>query len=206
MRALLLETDPHAGDAVARKLRTAGHEVLRCHEADLGSFPCVGLSDHACPLEAASGVDVAVVYRAHPYPRPTPYEDGVVCALRHEIPVVVVGTSALNPYEAWHTPIATFKDVVEVCEAAAVAPRPHLGDVASIAARAALLELTGEEAECHATVRRHDGGLIVDVRTPSAAAGLENQVAVKVVSAVRSSDRDAKRIDVDVVAGEPADT
>src|SRR5690349_19225505 len=99
MRALLLESDPRRGTEVEQALVSAGHTVLRCHEPGQPSFPCVGMADpQSCPLDSPGGVDVAIVHRAHPHPRPTSFEDGVSCALRRKIPVVVAGTTALSPY------------------------------------------------------------------------------------------------------------
>src|SRR5215831_9597160 len=101
MRALLLESDAHAGAHVERALESAGHTVVRCHEAGGPAFPCRALSDPgSCPLDAPGGVDVAVVFR-HPHPKPTAYEDGVTCALRRDVPVVIAGSPLLNPYERW---------------------------------------------------------------------------------------------------------
>src|SRR5579885_479143 len=122
MRVLLLETDPGAGEPAATELRHAGHTVERCHEPGLGPFPCTGISEHRCPLDERATPDVVVTYRAHPYARPTPFEDGVSCAIRHNVPVVVAGTSAQNPYAAWSAEVAGDDDIVAACEAAASGP------------------------------------------------------------------------------------
>ena len=43
------------------------------------------------------------------------------CALRHRIPVVVAGASALNPFDSWTTAVAVDDSVVD----AVSAPRQH---------------------------------------------------------------------------------
>ena len=107
MRVLVVESDRHTADQAIADLRAAGHEVARCHERGLPAFPCNALADGGtCPLDSGSGVDVLLDYRAHPHPRPTRFEDGVCCALRHQIPIVVAGASALNPFDHWTTALA----------------------------------------------------------------------------------------------------
>ena len=56
-------------------------------------------------------------------PGPTPFEDGVSCALRHHVPLVVAGTTALNPFDDWTTVTAGDDDIVEACERAGSAAR-----------------------------------------------------------------------------------
>src|SRR3954451_11496602 len=131
MRVLVVESDRHAADAAIAELREAGHEVGRCHESGLPVFPCNALCEGAgCSLDTRDGVDVLLDYRAHAHPRPTPLEDGVSCAARRCIPVVVAGVSALNPFDKWTTAAAENGSVVDACNRAATAPIESLGDVA----------------------------------------------------------------------------
>ena len=119
MRVLVVESDRRAADEAITDLQAAGHRVVRCHEADLPAFPCNALCDQgSCPLETKERVDVVLDFRAHPYPKPTSFEDGVSCALRHHVPLVVAGTSALNPFDKWTTVIADGHNAVEACELA----------------------------------------------------------------------------------------
>ena len=122
MRVLVLEGEPGAAGEVERRLRAAGHEVVRCHEPGLPLFPCVGLSDGACPLDGPR-VDVAVTVRGHVRPSPALTEDGAVCALRAGIPLVMAGRTVLNPFAPWAAADVREADVVEACEAV-VAGRP----------------------------------------------------------------------------------
>src|SRR5690349_9012775 len=129
MRVLVVESDRGSADHAIRDLQASGHRVVRRHEPALPTFPSQAVSDAGtCPIETTDAVDVVLDYRFHPYPRPTPFEDGVACALRHHIPLVVAGSSALNPFDRWTTGIAGDDDVVRACERAADAPLPRLAE------------------------------------------------------------------------------
>lgn len=120
IRVLLIESDSRAADGVEVTLRGEGHHVERCHPEGQPLFPCRGVIDGGCPLEE---VDVAVVVRAHPWPRPTASERGVTCALRHGLPLVVAGQLGLNPYEPWAAAMVDgTQDVVGVCQQVAEEP------------------------------------------------------------------------------------
>jgi hypothetical protein len=126
MNVLLLESDAHAADEAAARLRAAGHQVERCHEVGLPAFPCNGLLDGGeCPLDRGP-IEVALVVRSHPWPRPSTLEDGVVCALRRGVPLVVAGRALLNPYVDWAAAVVDgVEDVVEAIEKVArTAPHP----------------------------------------------------------------------------------
>src|SRR5262245_27264927 len=92
MRILLIESDPGLAEPTTRTLVQAGHEVVRCTDADGPDFPCVGLAEDACPLDDT--VDVAVAVRAEGQPGLTPREFGATCALRRRLPLVVAGGPA----------------------------------------------------------------------------------------------------------------
>jgi len=128
VKVLLVESDAHGADDAAARLRRAGHLVERCHEPGLPAFPCNALlRGGACPLEGGD-VDVAVVVRSRPWPRPSTLEDGVVCALRRGVPLVVAGRTILNPYEDWAAVVVDgVEGVVEAVERAAGTP-PAAGD------------------------------------------------------------------------------
>src|SRR5262245_48535490 len=103
LRVLLTEDEPHYGDAAEHELRAAGHEVVRCTEAGTPAFPCVGLIDaNACPLRNGV-VDVTLAMRHVPRTAPARSEDGVVCSLRHHVPVVVARDAAFDPFADWET-------------------------------------------------------------------------------------------------------
>src|SRR5437660_5032568 len=101
LHVLVLESDQGAADVAREELTAAGHVVLRCHDPGAPAFPCNALVKGGhCPLDAAD-VDVALDVRARPRSQPAAQEDGVACALRHQLPVVVAGTTVLNPYDGY---------------------------------------------------------------------------------------------------------
>src|SRR5688572_21635329 len=97
MRTLLIESLPGCGRAVEDRLRDAGHDVLRCHAPDEPTFPCSVLTT-GCPLEEPTGVDAVVAVRTPTEPDQTISEMGITCALRRNVPVIVVGESHLDPF------------------------------------------------------------------------------------------------------------
>jgi hypothetical protein len=198
MRIMVLETDRRVADDAVQTLLDAGHEVARCHERDVPAFPCGALCDDGtCPLD--EWVDVVLTMRAHPYPRPTPGEDGVVCGIRHHVPLVVGGTSALNPFAEWTAGVADGSDVVAACEAAARRPLPRHGRVATEEARRLVADAGLAVDGVEAVVRREPRRLAVDVSVPAdAERRLGDVIAVRVAGALRAVDRYADVIDVRV--------
>ena len=185
MRVLLLESDRHAGDQVIERLTAAGHQVVRCHEVDLGAFPCNALcADGSCPLETGAPVDVVVDYRAHPYPHPTPLEDGVSCALRHNLPLVVAGVSALNPFDKWTTAIADDADIVDACEQAVLEPDRFLSEAATITLRDTMLRHGLDVNGASVTVTRRSGSVRAAMELPDKADWDDDALAVAVAGAV----------------------
>jgi hypothetical protein len=75
--------------------------------------------------------------RAHPSARSSPHEDGVSCALRARVPLVVAGRVALNPYEEWADAVVEHGQVADACERVATLPSRAHTDVAQEALRAA---------------------------------------------------------------------
>ena len=119
MRVLLMESDAWAADRAGRRLREAGHQTVRCLDADLDSFPCRALQPGGhCPIDCAR-VDVALLVRARPWPGFTPRELGAVCALRDGLPLVVLGGESAGPWGPLATVIGEEADVVAACESAA---------------------------------------------------------------------------------------
>ena len=123
MDVLVLESESGAADSTIEKLTNGGHRVFRCHEPAQPEFPCRALAGEGpCPL-SDPGVDVAVTVRTHLDTRPTVREDGVACALRVHVPLVVAGRDMLNPYEEWADEVVEDGDVVAACEASSRRPR-----------------------------------------------------------------------------------
>jgi hypothetical protein len=207
MRVLVVESDPHCADGAIDELRNAGHDVARCHESGLPAFPCNALcDDHDCPLDSDPGIDVLLDFRAHPRSRPTPYEDGVSCAVRRHIPLVIGGAFAFSPFEKWTTAVVDGGSVVDTCEQAASAPIESLADVARAKVRQ-LLEHDPRAAESvDVVVTRGRGRLEAVVVLPEGAEELEGSLAVGVAGAIRTLDHWTPRLDVCVKRSSPSST
>jgi hypothetical protein len=198
MRVLVIETDRHAADDAIAALGAAGHEVVRCHDPHQAAFPCNALrDDRACPLDGGGGVDVVLTVRAHPHPRPSAFEDGVTCALRRHIPLVVAGRSALNPFQHWTADVADDDDVVTACDRAAAAPIAALSEPATAEVRR-LLDVHGVEGgdTAQAVVHRRRERLVASLDLPPVPASVAEMAAVRVAGVLRAADPTAEIVDV----------
>ena len=202
MRVLVVESDRGAAAQAVTDLQSAGHRVVRCHENDLPAFPCNALCDKGtCPIESEQGVDVVLDYRGRPYPKPTALEDGVSCALRHHIPLVVAGTSALNPYDKWTTAIADEDDVVAVCESAVAMPIERLAEPARAEVRRRLADQPELADQADVIVHRSNGQLDATISLPGEIDETDGSLAVAVAGVLRAHDRFASRVNVAVRRG-----
>jgi hypothetical protein len=200
MRALVVGTLPEAVRHVEVQLQEAGHDVVRCHGETEAAFPCAGLVEGGeCPLDGVP-VDVAVTVRDRPWPQPSPFEDGAVCALRQHIPLVAVD-AAVNPFAAWTArSVASGDDVVAVCEDAASAALPRHSEIATEVAREVVAQAGADPTNVTAVVRRRQGALKVTVELPDPAAGLRGMIASRVVTELRKIDDSARGVDVGIVS------
>jgi hypothetical protein len=198
MRVLVLETRPGVAASAAERLEASGHEVLRCHEqSQAHAFPCAGLAENGgCPLDGP-GVDVALTVRHDAMPEPADLEDGVACALRAHVPLVVAGDAAVNPFASYGAAVVDGADVVAVCEQVANAPLERHGTVALDALRASLTRHGVADAGVEAIVHRSRDGLKVTLLVPADAPEDAAALATtRVVGALRNLDRNARSIDV----------
>lgn len=204
MRVLVLESDPNTAQDEVAELQAAGHSVLRCHAPGLPAFPCTELLDPgSCPFEDPAGVDVVLDHRAHVHVRPTSYEDGVACAVRHHIPLVASGLTIFSPFDPWTTRFVGDEGVVAACEEAAAAPLESLASPARQCVDE-LLALSGVPAVgADVDVRRRGPNVRAVVTLPDGAGEMEGATAVKVAGVLRATDRHAARIDVAVERSEP---
>lgn len=197
MRVLLVGTLPSAIDRTEAVLRSGGHEVVHCRDEHVGTFPCTALTERgSCPLEAAA-VDVVVTARDRAWPRPSPLEDGAICGIHRFVPLVVHGTTVLEPFEQWAVAETTTEDeLLGAVEAAAGAPLPEHGAVAGETARDLLATqgLPGDGTT--AEVRRSGNRLVVTLGLAPDAEPYAAGITVKILTALRSLDPYAAGIDV----------
>jgi hypothetical protein len=199
LNVLVLESDRGAATEAVADLEAAGHTVLRCHDGASPAFPCRALTDEGCPLRNTI-VDVALTVRRRPRSQPAPQEDGITCALRTHVPLVVAGATVLNPYEDFATEIADEPgDIVAACERAAAAPlRAHT--YAALHAVKTVFEKNDVDVTARVVAYRLHGQLHVEVTSAEALPQpLQNIAAVQIVAALRALDPDARGVDVSFV-------
>lgn len=208
MRVLVVGTMPGVIAETADALDAAGHAVVRCHDG-ANAFPCAALEPgRTCPIEDGP-IDVVVAARDRAWPRPSPFEDGAVCALRRHVPMVVTGPNTnLHPYGPYGArEVPRDGDVIATCEEAAAAALEGHGEVAFDSART-VLELVGVDvsalrATVHHRLAEHGGGLVVEMELPELPldlpSGLRANLVAKVVGALRAYDPHAATIDASIV-------
>jgi hypothetical protein len=180
-----MDSHPGAAEAAEAAFLAAGHEVVRCRDPHDPGKPCAAY-EYSCPLDVGD-VDVAVDVRATPLPRATAGEQGVVCASRAGVPVVVAGRITLQPFEALttreHEGVEGLPEVsVAAVEQAAATDRAVIEAVASQACgRQVFAERRGDE-------------LILTVR--GAGADEVGRAAVRAHAAARVADPSARSITV----------
>ena len=195
MRILVTETDAEAAVPAERQLIEAGHEVVRCRADDGPAFPCAGLEPGGCPIEG--GIDVALTVRTGPRPHPTAREDGVTCALRRHVPLVVAGPPGPNPFEGWSTVCVGDSDLVAACESAAAADVERLSAVACDEAVKALERRGHAGGGVDAITHRSAHQLKVEIALPDAVTDAEaDAIAVAVADRLRSVEPTIAVIDV----------
>ena len=197
MDVLVLESESGAADATIEEFTSGGHRIFRCHEPAQPEFPCRALAGAGpCPL-SDPGVDVAVTVRAHPDIRPTLREDGVACALRAHVPLVVAGRDMLNPYEEWAEEVVEDVDVAAACERVVSAPSRDHSEVASDALREAVRRRAGSAGDADALVWRDHDRLRVRLEGMDDLNRSSRGLAVAdVAAALRAFDAHIPKIDI----------
>jgi hypothetical protein len=196
MQVLMSHVSSPAGRDAAERLRASGHTVHTCYTPGSTGFACVALRGDDCPLESHP-IDVALAVRSHPSSTPLLREDGIRCAVRRHVPLVVAGAVAPNPFSPWTTVERDGPDVVTAVEDAAELPLADLSERATHALREALGFAGVPAAGARATVRRRDGRLRVTLSvTDGIERGTLDVAAVRVHQALRAVDHWTDGIDV----------
>jgi hypothetical protein len=162
VQILMTEAASESARAAALRLEAEGHTILTCGDGAHIELNCAALRGEQCPL-ARFEVDVALhLERSGP---PTLADEGVLCALRHFVPLVVVSRdpSALaGPFDSSATAICELDDLEEALAAATTASLVRHGAAAEQAANR-VLESAGREATWRADVRRTGRRLRVEL-------------------------------------------
>ena len=200
---LVVGSSPRAGAAAVEALQAAGHRVHQCHDDDHRGVVCRGMTvGSTCPID--DGIDVAMLVRSRVHPRPTPFEDGIRCAIRAGLPVVEDGPEVLDPYASWVTLRMTpGADAATACAEAAEAAHEPLRQ--RIEARIGPLSssLGIDPAAVRSRVERTGTSLAVHLDLPVGVPRSATQaLAVRVLDAVGSMGKTMGNVDVYVHAPE----
>ena len=143
--------------------------------------------------------------RGRPYPTPTRQEDGAICAIRRDVPLVVAGDLASNPFAPWSTEVERLSELPIACESAVTESRPRLSAVATAAVATALEAFGLPDSVGSAEVHGRGDDLSLVVTLPPEAGDVGPAAAVRVLDALHRSAPSARTIDVAIRTG-PAPT
>lgn len=201
LHVLVVESERGGAEVAADDLEEAGHHVHRCRPEEADAFPCAAVDDAgACPFEGQP-IDVAITLRPRPRSQVAAREDGVTCAIRRHVPLVVAGKTALNPFEEYATEIVGDEDVVAAVERAAESEPARLAKAAREALTSVLdvRDLPPEAGTV--SIKRRDGGLDVLISLPDDIDKKARAMAsVRVAGAIRQVDPSAAHVDVSVTS------
>jgi hypothetical protein len=196
---LLLENRPGVGLAEQAALEDAGHHVHRCHELGDDEFPCNGMvPGRVCPMDGP--IDVTLLVRRGVSPRPTPFEDGVRCASRRDVPIVEHGSDALDPFAPWvaHR-VGLGESVVTECVLAADRANDPLRTVMLERIRPVLAAAGIDPGGVACDLDRDGPTIEAHVTLPEPPdRRLEQALAVRVLDAIRASGRTYGHVGVQV--------
>jgi len=191
---LLLESHHGAGLDAADQLTAAGHRVHRCHDHRSKGYPCVGMSPAGdCPLDGP--IDVALDVRQHITPRPTPLEDGVTCAAREGVPIVIDGSDLLDPFER----VATAHvrgHVVEACAGAVDDALRPLAATAQASLHAFLAARGHGPGDAVLSLDARGRRLVVTLRTQGMDRATASLLGVRALDSIRPVNRRWSIVDV----------
>jgi hypothetical protein len=124
-------------------------------------------------------------------------EDGVACALRARVPLVVAGRVTLNPYEEWAAEVVEDGDVIGACQRVVSASSRDHSEVARDALREAVLRRSGSAGAADAVVWRDRSRLRVQLEgVDNLDRSVRGTVATDVAAALRAFDAKIPKIDI----------
>ncbi len=189
LQVLVVESSPGAADDTCAELVAAGHTARRCYERGAKPFPCNGIAEgRKCPFDEAA-IDVAIGVRQFPHAQTTPREDGLRCAIRKRVPLVLAGANTMSPYADYATETTTrTSGVVAICERAARAPLPAHTAAATRVVVAATRD-AGLAGTPQAVVRQRGKSLVVEIfGAGDLSAAARTVVSARVLVALRELD------------------
>lgn len=205
MRVLVVEKEAGLAETVAAELTRAGHEVVRCDDAQNTGHLCAGLpGGTGCPLEQHP-VDVTVAVRDEFGGPTSDREAGVRCSLRKVIPVMVVGNLTGASYRGWVDEVATSSDPDLAQRVTALGNEGFDGvrAVAQEEVRKVLVTHGHQVGPITAEVHRDDDRLVIKVLVEGAVdPKVARMAATRVMAAVPAARPGFSRVDIGVV-GEP---
>lgn len=197
----MTEEISHRARVTRLQLEARGHEVVTCGDETDRPIVCAALRGEPCALSDGT-VDVAV----HPAAPETPGMEsaGLLCALRHFVPLVVTAPdpeTTNDPFTAWAAAVCDAEHLDEALDKAVAAPLVAHGEAAERGANGVLVG-AGEAPTWHAVVHRIGPRLRVELRSEEPVAeALRNASAVRAASLVRELDSVSPVLDVVVVTG-----
>ena len=197
---LVIESRRRAGREADEALAAAGHRIHRCYEDGADEFPCRGLLEPgACPLD--HGIDVALLVRSRPDPRPTPHESAVTCVLRAKVPLVEVGDHPLDPYDPWIAArVGDGHDHGAIADACAAVVEERIDEqsrriVDTLGPLLAALEVPPDHVACR--IEHQDDRALVSLGLPAHVDdAARHALAVRAADALRTTGAPARITDV----------
>lgn len=199
MQILMTEIATDRARTAASLLEAKGHEIVTCGDGTERTVTCAALRGEACPLDRHT-LDVALHVE-----RPDAADlrdEGVLCAIRHFLPLVVAASEPgipSDPFGGWAAAVCDLDELDEALTAAATAPlQAH--SVAAERAANTVLASAGCDQTWRAVARRAGRRLRVElVSEVPVDADLCARSAVRAEGAIREIDAVTPTIDVEIV-------
>lgn len=200
MQILMTEIVTDRARTAASLLEARGHEIVTCGDGTERAVACAALRGDPCPLEAHN-VDVAL--HVDREDAASLADEGVLCALRRFLPLVVATDDPASPGEPfgrWATSVCDLDELDATLAAAAAAPLRVHGAAAEQAANKVLAS-AGCAETWRAVVRRDGRRLVVELTSEAPVhPELCGRSAVRAEGAVRLIDAASHTIDVEIDA------